>query len=97
MEEKKYLVVLSIDVADEGDVGLIEVLTQKQLDETKTIFTGFGNMEGHAVKFEKSDAVEITDEEIKVLEKFGISGVQFGTCYLSSEEAEYYDDEDDED
>jgi hypothetical protein len=90
---KKYLVVLAIDVADEGDVGLIKVITQKELDETKSIQTGFGNIEGETLQFDKSDAVEITDEEIRVLEKFGLTDLQFGYCSLSDEEVE--DEEDD--
>ena len=51
---KKYLVVLSIDVADEGNVGLIEVINQKELDETKSIRTGFGNTYGGKYEFDKS-------------------------------------------
>jgi len=96
---KKYLVVLSMDVADEGDVGLIKVITQKQLDETKSIHTGFGNIDGDSYEFDKSDAIEITDEEIKVLKKFGLTDLEFGYCSLSNEEVEndeYDEDEDDE-
>lgn len=92
---KKYLVVLSIDVADEGDVGLIKVITQKELNETKSIQTGFGNMDGESHQFDKSDAVEITDEEIKVLEKFGLTDLEFGYCSLSDEEVDSDDEEDD--
>ena len=92
---KKYLVVLSMDVADEGDVGLIKVITQKELDEIKTIHTGFGNIDGGNYAFDKSEAVEITDEEIQVLKKFGLTDLRFGYCCLSDEEVEY--DEYDED
>jgi len=91
---KKYLVVLSIDVADEGDVGLIKVITQEELDKTKSIQTGFGNIDGDSYQFDKSDAIEITDEEIKVLEKFGLTNLEFGYCSLSREEIEDSDDED---
>jgi hypothetical protein len=94
---KKYLVVLSIDVADEGDVGLIKVITQKELDETKSILTGFGNIDGESYEFDKSDAVEITNEEIKVLEKFGLTDLQFGYCSLSDEEVENEDDDEEYD
>jgi len=80
---KNYLVVLQIDVADEGDVGLVKVISQAELDETKSIDTGFGNIEGDTIDFNKSDAVEITDEEIKVLEKFGLTDLEFGYCSLS--------------
>jgi len=92
---KNYLVVLAINVADEGDVGLIEVITQKELDETKSIQTGFGNIDGESLPFDKSDVVEITDEEIKVLEKFGLTDLEFGYCSLSDEEVEEeeYDEE----
>jgi len=83
---KKYLVVLSINVADEGDVGLIKVITQKELDKTKSIHTGFGNIDGEAYEFDESDAVEITDDEIKVLKKFGLTDLEFGYCSLSGDE-----------
>lgn len=94
---KKYLVVLSMDVADEGDVGLIKVITQKELDETKSIRTGFGNIDGESYEFDKSDAVEITDDEIKVLEKFGLTDLEFGYCSLSDEEVENEDDDEEDD
>lgn len=94
---KNYLVVLSIDVADEGDVGLIKVITQKELDETKSIQTGFGNIEGENYQFDKSDAVEITDEEIKVLEKFGLTNMMFGYCSLSNEEVDDVDNDEEDD
>jgi hypothetical protein len=90
---KKYLVLLSFDVADEGDVGLIKVITQKELDETKSIHTGFGNIDGESLPFDKSNAVEITNEEIKVLKKFGLTDLEFGYCSLSDEDV---DDEDGE-
>jgi hypothetical protein len=89
---KKYLVVLSIDVADEGNVGLITILTQKELDETKSINTGFGNIDGRCIKFNKSNALEITNEEIKVLKKFGLTDLEFGYCSLSEDE-DYEDEE----
>ena len=94
---KKYLLVLRIDVCDEGDVGLIRVINQDVLDEAKSIQTGFGNMDGDTVQFDKSDAVEITDDEIKVLEKFGLTNISFGSCYLSNEEVDENDDDDDND
>ncbi len=94
---KKYLTVLSIDVADEGNVGLIKVMTQKELDEAKSIRTGFGNIEGENYQFDKSDVVEISEEEIKVLEKFGLTDLEFGYCSLSDEDIEDEDDEDIED
>ena len=59
---KKYLVVLRIDVCDEGNVGLIKVITQEELEKTKSIHTGFGNMNGENYQFDKSDAAEITEE-----------------------------------
>ena len=93
---KKYLVVLAIDVADEGDVGLIKVITQKELDETKSIQTGFGNIDGESLPFDKSNAVEITDEEIKVLKKFGLTDLEFGYCSLSDEDVDDEDGEDDD-
>jgi len=88
---KKYLVVISEDVADEGSVGLIKVLTQEQLDEVKSVQTGFGNIEGDTLKFNKSDAKIITDLEIEVLEKFEISDISFGDCSLLDKEGEYID------
>jgi len=94
---KKYLVVLSIDVADEGDVGLIKVITQKDLDCVKSIQTGFGNIDGDSYKFGKSEAVEITDEEIKVLEKFGLTDLQFGYCSLSKDKVDDDDNNEDDD
>ena len=94
---KKYLVVLAIDVADEGDVGLIKVITQKELDETKSIQTGFGNIDGESLPFDKSDAVEITDEEIKVLKKFGLTDLEFGYCSLSEEEVDDEEEDEEED
>lgn len=83
---KKYLLVLSLDVADEGDVGCIEVLTSEQLDKIKRVTTGFGNMDGETYGFDKADAVEITDEEIKVLEKFGLTSLSFGYCDLDCDD-----------
>jgi len=84
-----------LDVADEGDVGLIKVITQKELEKVKSINTGFGNIEGESYHFDEEDAVEITEDEFKVLKKFGLTDLQFGYCDLSNEELE--DDEDDED
>ena len=92
---KKYLV-LSMDVADEGYVGLVKVISQEELDQTKSIQTGFGNIDGVNYPFDKSDAMEITDGEFKVLEKFGLTDLEFGYCSLSEEEFDE-DDEFDED
>jgi hypothetical protein len=99
---KKYLVVLQLDVADEGDVGLIKVIDQEELEKTKSISTGFGNMDGDNYPFEKADAVEITEDEFKVLKKFGLTDLEFGYCSLSEEappeDSKYFEeDEDDED
>lgn len=96
---KKYLVVLEYDVADEGNVGLVKVITEKELNKTKSVQTGFGNIDGNIHKFDKSDAIEITPEEIKVLKKFGLTDLEFGYCQLSDEEAddEDYDENDEED
>lgn len=94
---KKYLVVLQMDVGDEGDVGLIKVITHKELLETKSVYTGFGNMDGDSYKFDKTDAVEITDEELKVLKKFGLTDLEFGTCSLSRDEVDEVEDDDDDD
>lgn len=91
---KKYLLSLSYDVADEGDVGLIKVITEKELNSTKSIHTGFGNIEGETYRFDKEDAVEITNEEYEVLKKFGLTDIQFGYCSLSDEESNYYTDDD---
>lgn len=89
---------MAIDVADEGDVGLIKVVNQNELDKIKSIQTGFGNMDGDSYPFEKSCAAEISEEEIRVLEKFGLTDLQFGYCNLSEDEAEYdeYEDEDED-
>jgi hypothetical protein len=85
---KKYLVVLSLDVADEGDVGLIELVTEKELKEIKSVDVGFGNIEEEPYEFSKSSAKLITDEEIKVLKKFKLLNRTFGYCNLSTEELE---------
>ena len=86
MAQKQYLVALSIDVADEGDVGLVKVLTQDQLDKVKSIRTGFGNIPGDTYPFDEiSDAKEITDEEVAVLRKFRLTDLRFGYCSLSTE------------
>lgn len=93
---KKYLVLLRFDVADEGDVGLIGIYTEDQLKNIKSISTGFGNIDGDDYPFDKeTDAVEITDEEIKVLEKFGLINLSFGDCWLSDEELSDEDEEND--
>lgn len=94
---KKYLVVLQIDVCDEDDVGLIKVITEEELNKIQSINTGFGNIDGNVHPFDKSDAVEITEEEIKVLKKFGLTDLEFGYCRLSEEEFEYDEDEDEDD
>jgi hypothetical protein len=85
---KKYLVVMMEDVADEADVGLVKVLTEEELDKVKSYQTGFGNLEGEVYPFDKSFAEEITEEEFKVLEKFGLTDLEFGYCSLSDEEAD---------
>lgn len=93
---KKYLVSLCFDVADEGDVGMVGIYTEDELKSIKSISTGFGNIDGDDYPFDKkTDAVEITDEEIKVLKKFGLDDLSFGSCWLSDEEP--YNEEDDED
>lgn len=88
----RYLIVLSVDVADEGNVGLIKVVTEKELKNIKTIRTGFGNLEGDVFKFEKTDAVKITDSEFKTLKKFGLTNLEFGYCDLSEIEEEDEDE-----
>ena len=88
---KNYLVVLKQDVADEGDVGLIQVITQDELYEIKSYHAGFGNIEGESYPFRISHAEEITDDEIKVLKKFGLTNLMFGSCWLSEEECEEED------
>ena len=92
-QTQKYLVVLKIDVADEGDVGLIKIITHEQMNEYKYVNTGFGNIEGRKCKFNKSHATPITDEEIVVLEKFGLTNLEFGDCWFKTA----YDDDDDDD
>jgi len=96
---KKYLVFLKEDVADEGDVGLIEIIDENELNKTKSYSTGFGNIDGDTYPFSKSYAKEITDDEIKVLEKFGLTNLSFGCCFLSEEECDDddYDNDDEED
>jgi hypothetical protein len=94
---KKYLVSLQFDVADEGDVGMIGIYTEDQLKNVKSVSTGFGNIDGDDYPFDKeTDAVEITNEEIKVLKKFGLTNLSFGYCDLSNEEPYNEDDEDDD-
>jgi len=93
LKMKQYLVVLDFDVADEGNVGLIKVINQDILERTKSIRTNFGEIEGENYQFYKSDAVEITEEEFKVLKKFGLTDLEFGYCRLSED---VYDDQDDE-
>jgi hypothetical protein len=93
---KKFLIVLKIDVADEGDVGLIKVVTQKVLDVINTIHTGFGNIEGKTIDFDKSCAIEITDEELAVLKKFNLTNLQFGDCCLSGDDYESMEDDDED-
>lgn len=88
---RKYLVVLQEDVCDEGYVGAIYLLNQEELDRATSIRTGFGNIEGEIIPFDKSQAMEITDDEIKVLEKFNLIDLQFGECYFVDEED--YDEE----
>ena len=85
---QKYLVILKIDVADEGDVGLIKVINQTELSEIKSIHTGFGNMDGENYEFDESDAIKITEEEFNVLKKLGLTNLQFGYCNLSDEPLE---------
>lgn len=92
--EKKYLVVLQINVADEGDVGLIQVLNESELNEVKSIDLGFGNIEEDSQPFDRSDAEEITEEEYKVLKKLGLTDLHFGYCSLSKNQI--FEDEDDE-
>lgn len=92
---KKYLVSLCFDVADEGDVGMVGIYTEEELKNVKSISTGFGNIDGEDYSFDKEiDAVEITEEEIKVLEKFRLNNLSFGSCYLSNKKP--YSDEDDD-
>jgi len=98
---KKYLVSLNFDVADEGTVGLVKVITQEQLDKTKSIITGFGYLDGDSRKFVKDYAVEITDEEFKVLKKLKLTDLEFGECRLSikepNDDLDYTDDDYEED
>ena len=91
---KKYLVQIQVDVADEGDVGLIKVLNENKLKEAKSVNTGFGNIEGDSYSFDDiADVEEITEDEYKVLKKFGLTNLQFGSCYISDEEASEEDEE----
>ena len=41
-----------MDVADEGNVGLIKVINEKELEKTKSIRTGFGNIDGENFGFD---------------------------------------------
>ena len=91
---KKYLVQIQVDVADEGDVGLIKVLNENKLKEAKSVNTGFGNIEGDSYSFDDiADVEEITEDEYKVLKKFGLTNLQFGSCYISDEEVSEEDEE----
>lgn len=94
---KKYLVNLRINVADEGDVGLIKVLNEEQLEKANFVTTGFGNLEGLTTPFDKFTAVEITPEELKVLEKLGLTNLEFGRCSLNETEDPWEDDYGDDD
>lgn len=51
----------------EGYVELIKVLNQKELEAVKTVQTDFGNIFSERSKFNKSEAIEITDEKLKIL------------------------------
>lgn len=85
---KKYLVIAQVDVADEGDVGLIKVVNESQLESYNSVYTGFGNIEGECLPF--YDAVvgvhEISEDEFRVLNKFGLCNLHFGYCRLSKDE-----------
>jgi hypothetical protein len=91
---KNYLIVADYDVANEGNVGLIQVVTQDKLYEIGSVYTGFGNLEGDMHPFDQLNVMEITEEEIEVLAKFGLTNLSFGYCELSLDE--YYEDDDDE-
>ena len=88
---KKYLIVIKEDVADEGDVGLVKVVNEDQLSRIKTIRTGFGNIEGDTLKFNRSSATELTNEDFQVLEKLKLTDLRFGTCFLEDENDEDID------
>lgn len=94
---KNYLIILQANVADEGDVGLIKVLNEEQLEKANFVITGFGNLEGRTTPFDKSTAVEITPEELKVLEKLGLTNLMFGHCSLNETEDPWEDDYDGDD
>jgi hypothetical protein len=93
---KKYLVVIVQDVADEGDVGLIQVITEKELSKIRSFYAGFGNIEGESYPISEAEIQEITEEEIKVLQKFGLNHIIFGSCCLSKNAVEHNDDFDEE-
>lgn len=84
---KRYLVKVEEDVADEGSVGLIKVLNEKELKKAKSINTGFGNIEGDSYSFDDvADVEEITEDEYKTLKKLGLIDLEFGYCDISYEE-----------
>lgn len=96
---KKYLAVVQEDVADEGYVGAIKVFTEKEAKEVCGVCTGFGNIDGDVLEYSIDDMSEISDEDVKVLKKFGIDDIEFGCCFFidESERDDYFsDDEEDE-
>ena len=107
-EKNNYIISDFCDWADEFDVYFLEILNQDEYDKynfvqntLKTYYSyyWFGTNEGWDSDFDylQFKPQKITDEEIKVLNKFDISGLTIYDDFMDSLNQSVWDTIDDED
>jgi len=89
-QKTKYLLNVKMDVADEDDAILIAIIdedTYKQLKDSK-VYASMFQADSDEYDFDEvADVLPITDEEIRVLQKFGLDRVKAGAIHFRSSDS----------
>jgi len=93
-QKTKYLLNVKMDVADEDDAILIAIIdedTYKQLKDSK-VYASMFQADSDEYDFDEvADVLPITDEEIRVLQKFGLDRVKAGAIQFTDKDGEDID------
>ena len=94
-QKTKYLLNINMDVADEDDAILVAIIdsdTYEQLKESK-VYASMFQVDTDDYDFDEIGAsvLPITEEEIKVLKKFGLDRVEAGAIHFTDKDGEDID------
>lgn len=93
-QKMKYLLNVEMDVADEDDAILVAIIdedTYEQLKDSK-VYASMFQVDADECDFDEVGTVlPITDEEIKVLQKFGLDRVEAGAIHFTDKDGEDID------